>query len=242
MDTEKKTNRTAAETRKVTPREKNRAREVFERLAAAYPDARCALEYHKDPFRLLIMTILSAQCTDTRVNTVSRDLFRQFRGPKDFAEAQAGTVEEAIRSCGFFRTKGRAIRESCRLLLERHGGKVPGDMESLLALPGVGRKIANVILGECFGVPGVVVDTHCGRVARRLGFTRADAPDKVERDLQALWPRETWTLYSHLLVFHGRAVCRARNPKCGACPVADLCPRRGVTADARRDPKGKKPT
>lgn len=115
-------------------------------------------------------------------------------------------------------------------------------MESLLALPGVGRKIANVILGECFGVPGVVVDTHCGRVARRLGFTRADAPDKVERDLQALWPRETWTLYSHLLVFHGRAVCRARNPKCGACPVADLCPRRGVTADARRDPKGKKPT
>ncbi len=220
--------------RKITAADKRRAEEVFLRLSEAYPDARCALEYRGDPFRLLVMAILSAQCTDARVNLVSRDLFRRFRGPRDFAEAPEGVIEEAIRSCGFFRAKGRAIRESCRLLLERHEGRVSDRMDALLALPGVGRKIANVILGECFGIPGVVVDTHCGRVARRLGFTRADTPEKVERDLQALWPRENWTLYSHLLVFHGRAVCRARGPRCGACPVADLCPKRGISSGTGR--------
>ena len=233
MDAAAKKNRASAGRPKISAREKARARAVFTRLREAYPEARCALEYREDPFRLLIMAILSAQCTDVRVNAVSRDLFRRFRSARDFAEAPPEVVEEAIRSCGFFRMKGRAIRESCRLLLERYGGRVPGDMETLLALPGVGRKIANVLLGECFGVPGVVVDTHCGRVARRLRFTRAENPEKVERDLQALWQRETWTLYSHLLVFHGRALCRARHPRCGACPVSDLCPKVGVTGQQK---------
>jgi len=241
MGTAKKKTRALTGLRKISSRDKIRARNVFERLAEAYPEARCALEYEGDPFRLLIMAILSAQCTDVRVNAVCRELFRNFRSPQDFVAAQPDVLEDAIRSCGFFRTKGRAIRESCLLLLERHDGRVPDDMNALLALPGVGRKIANVILGECFGVPAVVVDTHCGRVARRLGFTRSEVPEKVERDLQALWPRETWTLFSHLLVFHGRAVCQARKPRCGVCPVSDLCPKAGLASEVkapaeRRDP------
>lgn len=207
----------------VAPKEAARVAAIYTILEACYPDVRCTLEY-RSPFQLLIMTILAAQCTDARVNIVCKDLFKTFKTPDDFACAAPGALEAAIKPCGFFNQKARCIRESSRILVERHAGKVPGEMESLLALPGVGRKIANAVLGECFHVPGVIVDTHCKRVANRLGFTRHQDPAKIERDLTALWPRERWTLFSHFMVFHGRAVCNARSPKCGSCPLAALCP------------------
>lgn len=203
--------------------QKERAAALFEIFAKTYPEVRCTLDYHS-PFQLLVMTILAAQCTDARVNVVCRDLFTRFKDPNAFAEASPGVLEEAIRSCGFFNQKARSIRESSRILLDEHNGEVPADMETLLRLPGVGRKIANAVLGECFGVPGVIVDTHCRRVTNRLGFTRHQEPAKIERDLMALWPREHWTIYSHYMVFHGRALCQARAPKCGSCPARELCP------------------
>ena len=200
-----------------------RAAQVFGVLRASYPEVRCTLD-HRTPFQLLIMTILAAQCTDARVNVVAKDLFRKYPGPEDFLKAPRKEVEDAIRSTGFFRNKAKNILGACALIVEEHGGKVPGTMEELLGLPGVGRKTANVVLGECFGGAGVVVDTHCGRLARRLGFTRETDPVKVERALMKVWAKEAWTLFSHLMVFHGRAVCMARGPRCSACPVAGLCP------------------
>ena len=207
----------------VSGKEKERAAAIFTKLQECYPEVRCTLDY-RSPFQLLVMTILAAQCTDARVNIVCRDLFKQYKGPRDFADAPPGAIETAIRSCGFFNQKAHSIRESSRILLDEHGGEVPADMEALLRLPGVGRKIANAVMGECFQVPGVIVDTHCRRVSNRLGFTRHQDPTKIEQDLMTLWPREQWTLFSHYMVFHGRAVCHARAPKCALCPVADLCP------------------
>jgi endonuclease-3 len=207
----------------ISAKERERAVLVYERLTAAYPDVRCTLDY-KSPFQLLVMTILAAQCTDARVNIVCRDLFRKYPNPKDFAGSDPQELEDAVKTCGFFRQKAKAIRETSRILLERHGGSVPGTMEELLALPGVGRKIANAVLGECFGAQGVIVDTHCRRVTGRLGFTGNTDPTRIEKDLRRVWPPDRWTLFSHFMVFHGRAVCMARNPKCGACSVADLCP------------------
>ncbi len=207
----------------ISAKERERAVLVYERLAAAYPDVRCTLDY-KSPFQLLVMTILAAQCTDVRVNIVCRDLFCKYKHPKDFAESDRQELEDAVRTCGFFRQKAKSIQESSRILLEQHGGGVPGTMEELLALPGVGRKIANAVLGECFGMQGVIVDTHCRRVTGRLGFTKNTDPTRIERDLRKLWPPDRWTLYSHFMVFHGRAVCTARSPKCTACCVVDLCP------------------
>lgn len=207
----------------ISQKEKERAVALFEIFRETYPEVRCTLDY-RSPFQLLVMTILAAQCTDARVNVVCRDLFKRFKNPRDFAEAAPCVLEEAIRSCGFFNQKARSIRESARMLLDEYNGEVPADMEALLRLPGVGRKIANAVLGECFGVQGVIVDTHCRRVTNRLGFTRHQDPAKIERDLMALWPPEHWTIYSHYMVFHGRAVCQACSPKCAVCPARELCP------------------
>jgi endonuclease-3 len=202
---------------------RQRAREVFRRLQEAYPDAHCTLDYHS-PLQLLIMTILAAQCTDTRVNIVCKTLFKKYPTARSFLEVPIEELEEDIRTTGFFRQKARSIVNTCRILVEQYGGKVPGSMEELTQLPGVGRKTANVLLGECFGHQGVIVDTHCTRLANRLGFTRQQDAAKIEQDLMKVWPPEHWTMFSHYMVFHGRAVCTARAPRCSQCVVIDLCP------------------
>ena len=204
------------------------AREIEQRLRALYPDAHCELD-HRSPFELLAATILSAQCTDARVNSVTESLFSRIPSPGPMASSREGEIEEIIRPTGFFNAKARSLRGAARLLVERHGGEVPRTMESLRALPGVGRKTANVVLGNAFGAPdGVVVDTHVGRLARRLGWSRATNPEKVEMELNRLVPRPLWTWISHALILHGRALCVARRPRCGECPIGNLCPRTGV--------------
>lgn len=202
---------------------KERAREVLARLRKAYPEARCTLDY-ENPLQLLVATILAAQCTDERVNIVTKDLFRKYRSAADYVEAPEGELETDIKSCGFYRNKAKSIRKACANLLERFAGQVPGSMDELLSLDGVGRKTANVILGECFDTPGIIVDTHCGRVSRRLGFTRNEDPVKVERDLMKAVPEPHWTVFSHYLVFHGRETCASRAPRCSTCVLAGLCP------------------
>jgi endonuclease III len=203
---------------------RERAEEVYDLLHGEYPDARCALE-HRDPYELAVATILSAQCTDARVNMVTPELFRRFPDAESLAGAKREELEEVIRSTGFFRNKAKSLIGMAEGVVERHGGRVPGDMEALTALPGIGRKTANVILGNAFGIDeGVVVDTHVRRLANRLGFTRHKDPSKIERDLVDLYPRERWTLLAHLLIFHGRQVCVARKPRCEACVVSHLCP------------------
>jgi endonuclease-3 len=200
-----------------------RACRIFDRLRKAYPDARCSLQ-HKDPLQLLVATILAAQCTDERVNMVTRALFKKYRRPEDYVAAPRVELEDAIRACGFFRQKARFITNVCKRILDVYDGKVPHTMADLLTLDGVGRKTANVILGECFHTPGIIVDTHCIRLSNRLGFTSSDDPARIEQDLMKLWPQEKWTLFSHCLVFHGRTICTARAPRCPQCPVNDLCP------------------
>lgn len=205
-----------------------RAAKITAALKKAYPGAKCSLE-HGEPLQLLIATILSAQCTDERVNKVTPGLFRKYRGAKAFAEAPPGGLELDIRSTGFFNNKAKSIRGACRVIVEKHGGKVPETMEELLELPGVARKTANVVLGNAFGKnEGVVVDTHVQRLSRRMGLTRQKTPEKIERALMKLVPREDWALFSHLLIHHGRAVCDARKPECGGCCVERWCPRVGV--------------
>jgi endonuclease-3 len=197
---------------------------VIARLSAAYPEARCSLD-HMSPLELLVATILSAQCTDARVNIVTKDLFRNYHTAADYAAADPAVFEQEIKSTGFFRTKTRSILGMAHALLERHDGKVPDTMEELVALPGVGRKTANVVLGNAFGKDeGVVVDTHVQRISRLLGLTRQNDAVKIERDLMKVVPQDQWTLFPHLLIHHGRAVCVARRPRCDACPVSDLCP------------------
>lgn len=212
-----------AEVRRGVAATRARALEVYERLLAQYPDVHCTLD-HREPFQLLIMTILAAQSTDARVNIIAKDLFQQFKTPADFLKVPIEEIERAIHSCGFYRAKARNIVKTCTMLVEQHGGKVPGTLEELVKLAGVGRKTANVVLGECFGVPGVVVDTHCTRVSNRLGFTKQQDAVKIEQDLMKVWPREHWTTFSHLMVFHGRAICVARAPRCSQCPVQEHCP------------------
>ncbi len=198
--------------------------EIVRRLRLTHPDARCALDYDT-PLQLLVATILSAQCTDERVNKVTPVLFARFPGAEALASADREELEETIRSTGFYRQKARFIQETSRRLLQEHDGSVPGDLEQLLALTGVARKTANVVLGEIYGVAeGVVVDTHVKRLSQRLGLSEENTPEKIERDLMALLPRDFWIEISHLLIFHGRRVCRARNPKCADCTVNDLCP------------------
>lgn len=200
-----------------------RAAEVLRRLRKQYPDATCSLDF-KDPLQLLVSTILAAQCTDERVNIVTKSLFKKYRRPQDYVNAPPGELEQDIRTCGFFNQKAKSIRNACKTIIERYGGKVPGTMEELLTLDGVGRKTANVILGECYGVPGVIVDTHCTRLANRLGFTKTTEAGKIEQDIMKIVPREDWNIFSHCLVFHGRAVCNARAPRCSECVVNGLCP------------------
>jgi endonuclease-3 len=206
---------------------KRRAKIVVRVLRKEFPDATCSLD-HRDAFELLVATILSAQCTDVRVNLVTPGLFRQFPAPRDFAEAPLAEIEEAIRSTGFFRNKAKALQGCARALIERHGGEVPRTMDELRVLPGVGRKTANVVLGDAFGAPdGVVVDTHVGRIARRLGLSGEQDPEKVERDLSGCVPRADWVAVGHLLIEHGRRTCRARAPRCDGCPLYAECETRG---------------
>jgi len=203
------------------------ARQIVRHLAQLYPDAHCAL-HHENALQLLVATILSAQCTDVRVNMVTPALFARYPDAAAFAGAQLPELEKAIQSTGFFRNKAKNIQAACQLLVDRYGGAVPGTLEELVALPGVGRKTANVLLGNAFDVPGITVDTHVGRLSRRLGLTEQTDPEKVERDLMALLPAKEWTLFSHRMIFHGRQVCHARKPQCASCTLASLCPKVGV--------------
>lgn len=201
-----------------------RAPKLFARLVAEYPDAHCELNF-TTPYQLLVATILSAQCTDVRVNLVTPAFFARFPTPAALAAAERGEVEELIRSTGFFRNKARSLVGMAQGLVERHGGEVPHEMEALRGLPGVGRKTANVILGNAFGInEGVTVDTHVTRLAARLRLSRKPTPEKIEQDLMKLFPRADWALLSHLLIWHGRRVCFARRPNCEACVLNDLCP------------------
>jgi endonuclease-3 len=200
------------------------AAEILKRLKAAYPDAQCAL-HHRNAFELLCATILSAQCTDARVNMVTPILFARYPTPEALAAARPEDVERIIMSTGFFRNKTKSLIGMAQALVADHGGVVPRTMEELRVLPGVGRKTANVILGNAFGInEGVTVDTHVTRLSRLLGLTRHEDPVKIEQDLMRLFPRDDWGLLSHLLIFHGRQVCIARRPRCGECVLADLCP------------------
>ncbi|MGA2852923.1 MAG: endonuclease III [Verrucomicrobiota bacterium] len=205
-----------------------RLKKILAALDRTYPEAHCELN-HADPLQLLIATILSAQCTDKRVNIVTPDLFKKYRSASDFADAPAAELEQAIKSTGFFRNKAKNIQNCCRKLVEQHGGEVPRTMDELHALAGVGRKTANVVLGNAFGInAGVVVDTHVTRLSRRLGLTSRQTPEKIEKDLMALAPRKQWALFSHLLIWHGRRRCSARKPDCANCEVLKWCPRIGV--------------
>lgn len=202
---------------------KSRIAQVVEILRGVYPEARCTLD-HRNPFELLVATVLAAQCTDAKVNTISPELFRRWPDPLAMASADPAEVEEVIHPLGFFRQKTKSLVELSRDIVERHAGEVPGTMKELVALRGVGRKTANVLLETCFTGEGVIVDTHCRRLSNRLGFTRSSDPNQIERDIMALLPREDWGIYGHLMVFHGRNVCLARRPLCEECQVLEFCP------------------
>jgi endonuclease III len=198
--------------------------QIIARLKEAYPDSRCSLT-HRDPFELLAATILSAQCTDARVNMVTPALFERYPTAAALADARQEDVEDLVKTTGFFRNKAKSLVGMADAVVERHGGEVPADMDALTALPGVGRKTANVVLGNAFGLAeGVVVDTHVTRLSGRLGLTRERDAVKIERDLIKLVPREDWTMLPHLFIDHGRAVCKAPTPRCEACMLTDLCP------------------
>jgi len=201
---------------------RKRVKEIIRILSNAIPDARIALKF-SNPVELLIATILSAQCTDVKVNQVTADLFKKYRSPKDYAEANLAELEEQLRPTGFYRNKAKSIQRCCQELVKRFGGDVPKTLEELVTLPGVGRKTANVILGNAFGVPGIAVDTHVHRVSRRIGLTKNDDPVKIEFDLMEIVPPKVWTLFSNLLIWHGRRTCVARKPLCGVCPIRKWC-------------------
>jgi endonuclease III len=213
---------------KTAAERKARVAEILSHLDQMYPGATCALLHHS-PWELLVATILSAQCTDKRVNIVTAELFKKYRSAEDYANAPLTELEQAIRTTGFFRNKAKNIQACCRKLVERHGGKVPHTMEELTQLDGVGRKTANVVLGNAFGInAGVVVDTHVARLSDRLGLTKQKTPEKIEQELMALVPQAQWTLFSHWLIWHGRRRCFARKPDCANCEVLKWCPRIGV--------------
>lgn len=206
---------------------KQHAGRIVRGLARLYPDAHCSLDF-QDPLQLLIATILSAQCTDARVNMVTPALFARYPDAAALAKAQPAELEKLIQSTGFFRNKARSILACARRIVEEHSGKVPATMEELVALPGIGRKTANVVLGSAYGIPGITVDTHVGRLSRRMGLTEETDPEKVERDLMALVPRKQWTIFSHRMILHGRQVCQARKPNCAVCGLRKICPKIGV--------------
>lgn len=200
--------------------------EILEALSRTYPDAHCELN-HQTPFQLLIATILSAQCTDVRVNMVTAELFVKYQGPADYLAVPQEELEEDIRTTGFFRSKAKNIRAACAEILEKHGGEVPRTMAELKSLGGVGRKTANVVLGNIWNDPdGVVVDTHVRRISQKLALTNQEDPVKIERELNAIVPREHWVMFSHWLIWHGRRICNARNPKCDDCSIYAYCPTR----------------
>lgn len=204
--------------------ERQRTREIIRLLKREYPDARCSLNY-SNPLELLIATILSAQCTDERVNIVTADLFRKYRAPEDYLKASQEELEQDVRSTGFYRNKAKAIRGACERIISHHAGRVPDRLEDLLLLPGVARKTANVVLGNAFGIAsGVAVDTHVQRLSRRLSLSDESQPEKIERDLVELVPKKDWIDFSHLMIYHGRKVCKARKPACDECVVEPLCP------------------
>lgn len=203
---------------------KKRTTEIIKRLKKAYPDAHCALR-HSNAFELLIATILSAQCTDERVNIVTAELFRKYRGPADYLNIERSELEKDIHSTGFFRNKAKSIQGACQILIDDFGGKVPQTMDDILTLPGVARKTANVVLGNAFGIAsGVVVDTHVARLSQRLGLTTNENAEKIEKDLIELVPKRHWIMFPHLLITHGRQICIARKPNCKECVLADICP------------------
>ena len=216
---------------------------VLDALSALYPEARAELHF-SNPFETLIATILSAQCTDKRVNIVTADLFRKYRSAADYANADLATLEREIKTTGFYRNKARSIKACCRALVEKHDGEVPRTMDELIQLDGVGRKTANVVLGNAFNISvGIVVDTHVARLSKRLDLSRDVDPIRIEASLMKLVPREDWTVFSHLLIWHGRRRCYARNPDCAHCEVFDLCPRIGVkqAGPARQTPRQSAP-
>jgi len=203
---------------------KRRAAEIIKRLKKAYPDAHCALN-HSNAFELLIATILSAQCTDERVNIVTADLFRKYHGPEDYLKVEQTELEKDIHSTGFFRNKSKNIQGACRRLIDEFGGQIPRSMDEILTLPGVARKTGNVVLGNAFGIAsGIVVDTHVGRLSQRLGLTTNENAEKIENDLLQLVPKRYWIMFPHWLITHGRQICTARKPKCRQCVLANICP------------------
>ena len=202
---------------------RQRIKKIWPLLKKAYPDAKIALKF-VNPLELLISTILSAQCTDVRVNIVTKDMFRKYKKASDWAGADLNEIEEGIRSTGFFRNKALNIKGACTRIIEHYNGKVPDTMEELVTLPGVGRKTANCVLGDAFGIPGITCDTHVIRLSRRLGLSENSDPVKLEFDLAEIVPKANWTRFSHLLIHHGRNICKARRPDCGNCPLAKHCP------------------
>jgi endonuclease-3 len=216
---------------------KRRARGIVKVLGETYPDAHCELDF-STPLELLVATVLSAQCTDQRVNTVTPELFRRYPSAADYAGASRAELEALITPTGFFRQKAATVQSIGQQLCDRFDGEVPGRLADLVTLPGVGRKTANVVLGDAFGVPGITVDTHVGRLARRLDWTDNEDPEKVERDLQEIFPRRDWTVMSHRVIWHGRRRCHAKRPACGACPISRWCPAYGEgPTDAREAAK-----
>lgn len=193
--------------------------QVFDKL---YPDAECSLEY-SNPLQLLISTQLAAQCTDARVNIVTKDLYAKYKNAEDFANADISELEQDIKPTGFFRNKAKNIKECCRILVDKYNGKIPDNMEELTALPGVGRKTANLVLYEVYGIQGIIVDTHAKRLSNRIGLTKNENPEKIEYDLQKIVPKERWADFCHMLVSHGRMVCKARKPECENCGIKQYC-------------------
>jgi endonuclease-3 len=215
----------------VSQEAKRHAAEVARQLARHYPDAKCALDF-RNPLELLVATILSAQCTDERVNQVTGQLFKKYRSAADYARAHVDELEKDIKSTGFYRNKAKSLKGCCQGLLEQHDGRLPQEIDALVQLPGIGRKTANVVLGTAFGIAsGIVVDTHVARISRRLGLTRQKDAVKIEQDLMERIPKKEWVAFSHRMIHHGRRVCTARKPKCDECPLGSVCPRIGVAGD-----------
>ncbi len=213
----------AKKNKSVSGKQQDRVKKILNGLDLAYPNAQCAL-HHSNPLELLVATILSAQCTDARVNIVTKDLFSKYTSPKHYVSVPQEELEADIRSTGFYHNKARSIRGACAMIIEKFGGTVPDTMEELLQLPGVARKTANVVLGVAFGkAEGIVVDTHVFRVSRRLDLSASDTPEKIETDLMQIIPRNRWIIFSHQMILHGRNTCKARNPLCVSCPVEKVC-------------------